>query len=370
MPTRPPIPRIVPVLERRRLPVGWLRSLERRLGLAKRPLTTPDLADELGVDAKTWEPEATRRPEARADADVVVRETWLEVPIEEAWLAAYRVVEQEGLPAVAELRIFPAEPDAARPPGEWSAQALGEKAPVPRGGLTTRRLRTVQIAKHLALIRELTEPWLRAGRAEHARFVGQTWPAARRWFREEMRRRRPNITKAELDRLVAWSRRHVFSDPLDADWAPRLRALAREVRTKPGRRGRPQQFYAGVAEVYAQAWDRGSRHPTADAAKRLRVSPERARDLVREARQRGLLSPALPGRPGGELTDRARRLLGRLERTRPGHPQGGRGGPGAGQEDSTKANAEGQPPAAEAEQEPPTEKPRRGRGRRQGRSES
>jgi hypothetical protein len=77
---------------------------------------------------------------------------------------------------------------------------------------------------------------------------------------------------------------------------------------RPGRRGRPDQHYAAWAAQYHEHALRSSR-PVATLAEETGVSTARVRDHIRQARNRGLLSPAPPGRSGGELTDYALQLL-------------------------------------------------------------
>ena len=83
-----------------------------------------------------------------------------------------------------------------------------------------------------------------------------------------------------------------------------IEALASE------RRGRKSAnlVYAQVAASYVDAL--GSRSPIADVAEQLHRSTSRVRDLVSEARRRGLLSESPGrGRPGGELTALGRQVL-------------------------------------------------------------
>jgi hypothetical protein len=54
----------------------------------------------------------------------------------DVWVAAYRLLVEEGRLIVAELRVFPAEQD--RDAGSWSGELLGDNAKAPRGGLTAR----------------------------------------------------------------------------------------------------------------------------------------------------------------------------------------------------------------------------------------
>lgn len=83
----------------------------------------------------------------------------------------------------------------------------------------------------------------------------------------------------------------------------RLRKLAQ-------RREVTSTYLAALAEVYAllTAQDRGSgvSHELAEIADR---APSTIKAQLGEARRQGLLTPAVPHRPGGELTEKARALL-------------------------------------------------------------
>jgi hypothetical protein len=78
---------------------------------------------------------------------------------------------------------------------------------------------------------------------------------------------------------------------------------------RPGRAGHPDKLYASVASMYAYALDQGSHHPVVDVAERMRLSRARVRDLLHEARRRGLLTSPPQGHAGGELTARADEIL-------------------------------------------------------------
>lgn len=69
-------------------------------------------------------------------------------------------------------------------------------------------------------------------------------------------------------------------------------------------------YYATVAVAYVEAFDGGSTSPLVDLADRLLISHATARNHVREARLRGLLSPTVRGKGGGVLTAKALELLG------------------------------------------------------------
>jgi len=74
-------------------------------------------------------------------------------------------------------------------------------------------------------------------------------------------------------------------------------------RRRPGRQQRrvlTDEFLAQVAEVYRQ--NTSTTQPSKAVAEHFKYTPSSARRLVREARLRGLLGPARPGR-AGELRD-------------------------------------------------------------------
>ncbi|NHC12576.1 hypothetical protein [Motilibacter deserti] len=117
-----------------------------------------------------------------------------------------------------------------------------------------------------------------------------------------------------LGRLVEQARREarVAIPVLEAEgeqaagiWAGKLREERRAV----GRRGYDDGYYAEVARDFARERLRGGRGPIKRLAAQWFVSEETARNRVQEARRRGLLTSARPGRTEGELTDRAQELL-------------------------------------------------------------
>jgi hypothetical protein len=77
---------------------------------------------------------------------------------------------------------------------------------------------------------------------------------------------------------------------------------------RPGRKGRPDVFYAELAKKYVELLE-GTSTPTKDLAERLGYSPSSVRDFLHQARRRELLSPAVKGMAGGELTNKAMWLL-------------------------------------------------------------
>jgi hypothetical protein len=91
------------------------------------------------------------------------------------------------------------------------------------------------------------------------------------------------------------------SDPLWAEAASMWGFLREQPR--PGRAGHPDKVYALVALRYVRALERGSARPVADVAKAMGLSRSRVRDLLHEARRRGLLTRPPRGRAGGEMTE-------------------------------------------------------------------
>jgi hypothetical protein len=83
------------------------------------------------------------------------------------------------------------------------------------------------------------------------------------------------------------------------------------VNERPGARGKPDEDYARAAAEYVRFVAEGERAPLRSLAGVLHVSESRARNIVHEARVRGLLTKTQPGRRGGRLTAKAQRLLGR-----------------------------------------------------------
>jgi hypothetical protein len=99
--------------------------------------------------------------------------------------------------------------------------------------------------------------------------------------------------------------------------APKRYAWADRRHKRPGRPPLTDDELLRASVAYVEALEDGSRRPVADAAARLSQTALRMRDLLNTARERGLLTRPLPGRPSGKLTPRARALL----RTRTRRPR-------------------------------------------------
>jgi hypothetical protein len=113
-----------------------------------------------------------------------------------------------------------------------------------------------------------------------------------------------------LDDLATW-RDDKQAEDARAVWLAGLREAPR----RPGRRGRDDSYYARVAALYVDLLATGSRRPVVELAGQLGGGHRRgaAVQLVHEARRRGLLTKSQSGTAGGELTAKARKLLGEGE---------------------------------------------------------
>jgi hypothetical protein len=74
---------------------------------------------------------------------------------------------------------------------------------------------------------------------------------------------------------------------------------------------RDDKFKATLAAAYIeQVRETGSKGVYDELAKKLRYSPHTLRSYVKEIRDQGFLTPAVPGVAGGDLTDKTRGILG------------------------------------------------------------
>lgn len=123
----------------------------------------------------------------------------------------------------------------------------------------------------------------------------------------DLRALRPGAALAEARRTALLMRHEERRAPerARATFEEKLVGIRTDALATPARRGRPRlpdRFYAQVAAAYVARVDAGSRRPIADAAADLNYSPGYIRGVVSKARDRGLLTPAVQGRIGGELT--------------------------------------------------------------------
>jgi hypothetical protein len=240
-----------------RTPCAWCSTLDRD---AK---TKTGAEEGRPCDCAVWIPNTFERTGLEGIGEARVLETWIEVPVSQ-WIVAYRVVEDHGRVALGELRVFPGEP--GRPgPGQWSGELLGPRARVPKGGITAGLLRQVRVRAYSVKMSDIVKR-LRTEAPGLAPLVG--WGVSERTAHEE-----------------------------------------RGLGQRRGPKGRPPLFYAQVARDYVKAVERGSLRPVAHVALRRGVSNSKGRDMIRRARELGLLSLEGPGRRGGVLLEPATELL-------------------------------------------------------------
>jgi hypothetical protein len=120
------------------------------------------------------------------------------------------------------------------------------------------------------------------------------------------------VRRVRLGDLLARARRYAEGG---ADASPSVLSSPSEIdlaEFTSGRRGVPisDHAYARLALHYVLMVREGNRKPAQTLSDQLgHGSPNQWTQRVREARRRGLLSPATPGEPGGVLTDAAMELL-------------------------------------------------------------
>ncbi len=225
--------------------------------------TSRALGDVKAADARRLALDVTSRPGrfVRRVSDV-----WLEQPIDDRWMAAYRIVTGDGRPRVAELRVFPREDGfVSRPPGEWSGGFKGVEAQAPRQGLKKAIINRVRLQEWTTQVRAIRAAWEQQVGPERAR-----------------------VMKGVLARF----------GPLPASPPPRTGTPGR------GRPALPDEFYATVAAEYVAALEAG-RPPVKAIAQRHATSEARVRGWVHRARAKGLLEGRGQGQALGTLSDRA-----------------------------------------------------------------
>lgn len=211
-----------------------------------------------GVPAESLKPVKFATPFEMLDDQI-----WVRVQLDDEWIAAYRVVSQDGYPVIGELRVFPAEPGPRPNAGTWrSGEFLRMNAKAPPGGLSARLVHSIRVGEHVADMGKI------------------------------------------LDRFST----------LGIGLEPYSLTATKRPRPKPSRRGRkghPDLFLAEIARDYVAACSApgGSRRPTSDVAERRKLSRERVRDLLSKARARDLLTKVKHGRGGGQLTAKAQAVL-------------------------------------------------------------
>ena len=214
--------------------------------------------------AEALDVETVSTKELARTGQVVIKvvDDWVPIRINLEWVAAFRLVVQDGQPVVGEVRVFPAENiDAARPDdGSWSAAALGRRAKVPAGGMRARLLKNdVKWGPVEDLIRQLAA-----------------------------------VAPVILE--------HVNDENLGELFSKASKQGARQ-------RGKPDSFYAKIAKEYVRLLGQRIRNPIGKLAESRNTPQPRMRDMVHEARRRELLTRKSQGVAGGQLTQKALQVL-------------------------------------------------------------
>jgi hypothetical protein len=202
--------------------------------------------------------------------NVVATEAWEELPINEEWMSMARFVYDGPDLVIGELRIFPREPVGPfsipldRAPGIWSAELLGNKARVPRGGVSVTLLRSVRLSPHRRVITKTLE-------------------------------------EAAVERPDMFENPSTLLSGFKLPTPERPRAARRSARS--------DAFYAALAAQYVRALAQDPRRPIVRLARARKMKTSQMRDLIREARERGLLSQGRQGCAAGALMPRAREIL-------------------------------------------------------------
>jgi hypothetical protein len=218
------------------------------------------------------------------------------VSFDRDWQAEHRLVVQAGRVVVAETRVYPRRWEEE--PTQSEEQA-GVAADVPGRGLTTRLLRRVTVGAPIDHYVEMFQSLRESARSG----ASGVRVDIERGTREEF-----NISEKDF-----LSSSPALRALLNLEWRPRKPAPSSVARV-PGRRPLSDDVLVEAAAAYIAARKRGSARPVPDAAKALKMTEARMRDLIYRARQRGILTPTLQGRGGGELTPEAMLQLARLKR--------------------------------------------------------
>lgn len=197
----------------------------------------------------------------------LVRTLWVEVRRDADWVAAYRIVPEDGHPVISGVSLVPYSPDAA--PGEW-------RGTTPAGGLRCELRDAVRTEATLSAVQEvvawhLSGEWLPVARRE-----------ANRGFVEDVQRR-------------------FGFEPTRLDDRPRRPHIASDVEL------------ARVAAAYIRECEVNSQSPRKNLARRMGFSADGLSKKLSAARDRGILTSNGRGRAGGELTRHAQTVLSRAD---------------------------------------------------------
>jgi len=182
---------------------------------------------------------------------------WIEVRLDQGWVAAHRIAPQDGRLIVGEVRLIPFEPTAD--PGEYRESA------VPPGGARSDLVRSISAGEALSAAVEMID-----------RLESEPAPNAPWSIRDALR-----DFNVEPEQIIA-RRPHAATDAQLAE----------------------------AAAAYADAYRDGARAYLQVAAHRLGLSPDTVSKRRRAAQDRGILTGGgHQGKGGGELTEYGRALV-------------------------------------------------------------
>jgi hypothetical protein len=190
-------------------------------------------------------------------------EPWIEQPLDSDWTVCFRVAIEGNHCSISEVRIIPSEErwnDGADDyeAGVWSAEHDGRMRSFPKGGVRSKHLRAV----HFPSVDSIAE-------------IAQ-------WYHDNLPDSLSTLATLGITPDVALKKR--------------------------GPVGKSDLHLAELASEYLVAVARGvPAHPT--IAQRHRYNTDWARDSVKEARTRQLLTSLGSGKAGGRLTQMAMTLL-------------------------------------------------------------
>jgi hypothetical protein len=191
-------------------------------------------------------------------------ENILETELPDGWLTQQHFVIQDGRRVVDWLRICPA-PQRGSVQRKWRPGELPGDGETPAGGVTARLLRTIKVGD-------------------------------------------PQLV---IDDYRSWIEEHFGAEALR-----RLDAHPSRRRTSaPKRQRATDAFYAELAQDYVTVCQKGSRTPTQDLAALRNTPIKKMRSHIHLARTGDFLTDTRRGKVGGELTDKAKRVLQELSRT-------------------------------------------------------
>ena len=113
------------------------------------------------------------------------------------------------------------------------------------------------------------------------------------------------LRKVPIGRLIRLAQQGLPAEIAELPW----REWVSIDPSRPGRPGRPDIDYAQMAEMYVRVRHERVPKPTEHLAEQVYLSPSQVRNILGQARKRGLLTPAPRGKAGGELTELAIEIL-------------------------------------------------------------